>query len=313
MGEIKQTNFRIDSESADAFRQFCEEQGYNQAQGFDHMIQVLELNRAKAGIAGRLTEITTFEEYVKKLMGAYLTSLQVAQETEERVREDFETDISLRDKALAENEYKLQKKDEKIEQLTSDMKEYEKIAKESAQATKNAEKQAASAVQIAEEKGKINDMLSAKLAEAEAKIAGYGELKTSEEKLKKQLDEMIHKQDMLQAELEHVNVKNKEIVKQLQETGKTLEDEKEKVTGMKIQIASLQRDLEEEQRSAEQRLAVQKRESAQAMELAVERSVRAAEKDMQEQIAALRDEKTRLQVQLELLKQARESDSKKVK
>ena len=41
MGEIKQTNFRIDQESADAFRKFCETNGMNQAQGFDHMIQVM--------------------------------------------------------------------------------------------------------------------------------------------------------------------------------------------------------------------------------------------------------------------------------
>lgn len=114
-------------------------------------------------------------------------------------------------------------------------------------------------------------------------------------------------------QLEHVNVKNKEISKQLKETEKVLEDEKEKVTGMKIQIASLHHDLDEEKRSAEQRLADQKRADEQAMELAVERAVRAAEKSIQEQIATLRDEKTRLQVQIELLKQVRESASKEVK
>ena len=129
MGEIKQTNFRIDSESADVFRQFCEEQGMNQAQGFDHLIQVLELNRAKAGIEGRLTEITTFEEYIKKIMDAYLTSLQVAQDTEERVREDYKTDISLRDKALADSERKIIDRDEKIAELTDCLKDAQKIAK----------------------------------------------------------------------------------------------------------------------------------------------------------------------------------------
>ena len=119
MGEIKQTNFRIDSESADAFRQFCDEQGMNQAQGFDHLIQVLELNRAKVGIEGRLTEITTFEEYVKKIMDAYLTSLQVAQDTEERVREDYKTDIILRDRALADAEKKIIERDDKISVLST--------------------------------------------------------------------------------------------------------------------------------------------------------------------------------------------------
>lgn len=44
MGEIKQTNFRINAETADAFRKFCEEQGMNQAQGFDHIMQIVELD-----------------------------------------------------------------------------------------------------------------------------------------------------------------------------------------------------------------------------------------------------------------------------
>lgn len=68
-------------------------------------------------------------------------------------------------------------------------------------------------------------------------------------------------------QLEHVNVKNKEISKQLKETEKVLDDEKEKVTGMKIQIASLQHDLDEEKRSAEQRLADQKRADEQAISI----------------------------------------------
>lgn len=47
MGEIKQTNFRIDQDTATAFRKFCEDNGMNQAQGFDHVMQVVELDRAK--------------------------------------------------------------------------------------------------------------------------------------------------------------------------------------------------------------------------------------------------------------------------
>ena len=53
MGEIKQANFRIDSDTADAFRAFCEQKGMNQAQGFDHVMQVFELNQAKSSIPGR--------------------------------------------------------------------------------------------------------------------------------------------------------------------------------------------------------------------------------------------------------------------
>lgn len=303
MGEIKQANFRVDSDSADAFRQFCDEQGYNQAQGFDHLIQVLELNRAKAGIEGRLTEITTFEEYIKKIMDSYLTSLQVAQDTEERVREDYKTDISLRDKALADSERKIIEKDEKIAILTAEATEAKKIAKEATQNAENAEKQAISSNQITEETRKVNTMLSAKLAESEEKLAGYDELRESEENLKSQITEMQHKNEMIQAEMAHVNSMNDKLTKDLATSNEQLATAKDSMTDIKTQVTSLKRDLEEQKRTAEQMLSEQKKESEQAQELAIERAVKQAEKAMQEQIASLRDEKTRLQVQIEMLQE----------
>lgn len=51
----------------------------------------------------------------------------------------------------------------------------------------------------------------------------------------------------------------------------------------------------------ERDLAEQKRAAEQAQELAVERAVAKIKTEMQEQMSKLRDEKTRLAVQLELL------------
>ena len=50
MGEVRQTNFRVDQDTADKFREFCAAAGMNQAQGFDHVMQVLELDRAKEAV-----------------------------------------------------------------------------------------------------------------------------------------------------------------------------------------------------------------------------------------------------------------------
>lgn len=290
MGDIRQTNFRVDTESANAFRAFCEENGYNQAQGFDHLIQVLELNKAKTCIEGRLTEITTFEEYIKKIMDSYLTSLQIAQNTEERVREDYKTDIALRDKALADNEQKIIKRDEKINQLTSEIQNNQKIAKEAVQSAENAKKQAESASQIASEKEKINSMLSSKLAEAEEKLSGYDKLKSEEESLKKNISDLQHSNELAKAETNHLKEQYDNTVKQLQETTDALSAANEKVNELTGQITSLKRDLAE-----------QAKELKQEQELAVERAVTHAEKKMQEQIVALIEEKARLKMQIEIL------------
>ena len=112
---------------------------------------------------------------------------------------------------------------------------------------------------------------------------------------------MQHDADMVKSELAHVNDQNTELKKQLEMVSTSFETAKDGITEMKAQIISLKRDLEEQKRIAEQKLSEQKRSSEQAQELAVERAVIQAEKSMQEQISTLRDEKTRLQVQIEIL------------
>ena len=100
--EIRQVNFRIDQASADAFRSFCTANGMNQAQGFDHLIQVLELNNAKAATPGRAVEIENFERLTKDLLAAYLTSLELGNTTEARVAERFKTDLQRKDRTIDE-------------------------------------------------------------------------------------------------------------------------------------------------------------------------------------------------------------------
>jgi ABC-type phosphate transport system auxiliary subunit len=126
MGEIKQANFRIDSDTADAFRAFCEQKGMNQAQGFDHVMQVFELNQAKSSIPGRSVEIEEFETMVKSITSAYLYSLELNQNAEARAREEFSSELQRKELRLTE----LQKK---VEQLQAEKK---KMDAESALLTK---------------------------------------------------------------------------------------------------------------------------------------------------------------------------------
>lgn len=181
MGEIKQTNFRINAETADAFRKFCEEQGMNQAQGFDHIMQIVELDRAKGVVPERQVEIEEFERAMKSIMAAYLGSLEINNNAEKRIKEQFASDLNRKDKTIDElREIK--------EQLQLDKKNIEAALKEallnvsaSEEREKNAINQAASAKKNAENQEKINTMLSAKLAEAEEKLAGYADLKAAEQ------------------------------------------------------------------------------------------------------------------------------------
>ena len=115
--ESKQVNFRIDPDSAEAFRQFCTTHGMNQAQGFDHLMQVLELNNAKAATPGRLVEIENFERLCKELLSAYINSIELSSNAEARVLEQFQSDLKRKDRTIDELREKMETLHAEKEQL----------------------------------------------------------------------------------------------------------------------------------------------------------------------------------------------------
>ena len=190
MGEIKQTNFRINADTADAFRKFCENQGFNQAQGFDHLMQVLELDQAKSLLPERQTEVEEFECSVKAILEAYLHSLEINANAEKRIREQFKTDLARRDRTIDELM-------QKIDELQADKEIAENAQAEAITAKETAEKNEKIAIEQAEsakknsvDQERIITMLNAKLAESEEKLAGYADLTIAEETARKKVQEL---------------------------------------------------------------------------------------------------------------------------
>ena len=182
MAEIKQNNFRIDQADADTFRKFCDENGMSQAQGFAHLLQVFELDRAKNITPSRATEIEEFERNVKAITAAYLNSLEINNNAEARIREEYDTALASRDKTIMD----LQEKNEK---LKIDKEEAEQAVADASltaiQATKeatDAKDRAEMTERLLEEKEKTVATLAAKVADAEEKLKEYDGLKKAEGK-----------------------------------------------------------------------------------------------------------------------------------
>lgn len=190
MGDSIQTNFRIDQESADAFRKFCKENGMNQAQGFDHMIQVMELDRAKSMIPTSSKDIEEFEMYVKKVMAAYLKSVEDYSTARETAREDFASALESKDKTIASLQEKADKLTEGkqiLENVTATARaERDQAVKDAA----TAKEQAETSWKLVEEKDKTISTLADKLGVAEEKAAGYDDLKKAEEAAKSRISEL---------------------------------------------------------------------------------------------------------------------------
>ena len=134
--ESKQVNFRIDPDSAEAFRQFCTSHGMNQAQGFDHLMQILELNNAKAATPGRIVEIENFERLLKEILSAYINSIELSSNAELRVQEHFRSDLKRKDQTIDElrEQIKLMETEKKdSDTATTALREEQKHLQEQAQ------------------------------------------------------------------------------------------------------------------------------------------------------------------------------------
>ena len=202
MNEIKQTNFRVGTETADAFRKFCEENGMNQAQGFDHLMQVLELNKAKAAIPNRQTEIISFEKSVKDIMNAYLQSLEINSNAEGRAREEFKSRLESNEKTISELNMR-------IEQLTLAKKSAEDHAKSVDEKLIYAQREARTSSEQAYTSSKlVSEMetrlkkLTKELDAAEAKASCYDEAKAELEETTKELSVVKSQYEAKIAELE---------------------------------------------------------------------------------------------------------------
>ena len=186
MSAIKGTNFRVNEETADAFRNFCKEQGMNQAQGFDHLMQIMELNKAKEVIPGRRTEIEDFETLTKSLNKAYLHSLAINEDSESRVKEQFASQLERKDKAIESLQ-------QKTRLLQAELDASSEAESNALKACKQAEKDLAtvqqmkdSAEKTAADKALIANTLSEKLAEVEARISDYDAIKDSYDAIKRE-------------------------------------------------------------------------------------------------------------------------------
>lgn len=188
MAEIKQATFRLNKETTDKFKEYCEENQLTAAQGFDFLMEILTLDNARTTLQSRETEITNFEQHAKALVSAYMHSLEVNENAEARIREQFATQIKSQARTIAEYQEQISELKQQFEEtvnlaerfqtdystLQTSITEIEgkrhRTEEELAALKEEKEKQLA-------DKDSIITMLSAKLTDAETKAGEYDALK----------------------------------------------------------------------------------------------------------------------------------------
>lgn len=281
MGTVKQANFRIGTDSAEKFRSFCEEQGMNQAQGFDHLLSVLEMDRAKTILINRQTEITDFEMHIKAVMSSYLQSIELNEHAEARVREEFISQLNSRDQTILDYQNQLEAAKMEIVSLKAFESALVDLEAElgnlrHALSSKEEEIQAIQQQHSSQlgDKENIISMLEKNLLIAEKKAVEFDDLKREYDLL---ADELHASQEDLRAQKREFDLS---IERAARESEKALDKAVSKVRG----------DSEEMIRSL--------REQLQTVQIDSERQLRKVEKESSLEIRKLESEKAELREKL---------------
>lgn len=306
MSETKQLNIRADEDSIEKFRQFCEDNGVNQAQGFDHIIQVIELNKAKIAIPEREQEMESFEMHIKALMDAYLRSLEAASDTDARVKEQYKTELLANSKTIADYQKKTEELKEKVSNAQDEtrkvMKQLSDADVQITQAIKDK-----NAVQSAYEASeKLSGMLQTKQAELEEKLKDFNEIKKSENDLLNKLAELRTSYEKAQTELTGIRSQASALEsenKKLREAREVLEKENKE---LRERSETSARELVEVRKDGERALSDARKEEERALSdlqkdasLHEEKALTALREEYNEKIMKLREEKAVLQAQIE--------------
>lgn len=178
-----QLNMRVSEEVAERFRAFCKEQGVSQPQGMDSLLSMMELVQAKETLPTRQTEIEGFEMHIKAVMDAFLYSLSVNSEAEERVKQQFVGALESKDKTIIS----LQEKTEALQTMIAEAQAAEQESQNRATAANEA---AAAAGTAAADKAAIVDMLTAKLNEAEGKLGSFDTIRAEAQAAQEQVKQL---------------------------------------------------------------------------------------------------------------------------
>lgn len=233
--EIKAVSFRLVEEDIQKFREIAEDQGLNQAEMFQSLMNSFEMAKAKGQVTDRAKEIEIFQDTVNNLVSMFINSLVINQTSEERIRETLSLELSTKDKTIADlQEYKENTKsadkvsDEKIKELEIKVKD---LAAALEKSTKELEQKA---IIIENQQDQINTLNSI--------VTEYKSYKDINKELEAKNNE-------LSDEIANVLHSNADIQSKLDNTESMKEFYKTEVDSLKNEIKDLNRNIKEIEQS----------------------------------------------------------------
>ena len=112
--DLKVKSFRISEETTDKFKSVCADFD-NQNAALAALINAYEIQNAKSVLSTRQTELEDYDVHLQALQRAFLQSLELNTNAEERIRNEFARQLDTKDKTIADYQAR-------IDELTADLK-----------------------------------------------------------------------------------------------------------------------------------------------------------------------------------------------
>ena len=163
----------------------------NQSEALSSLISAWELQQARAVITDRSAEISDYNSHLQAIQAAFLHSLEMNENAESRIRQEFRSMLDSKDKTIADLQQRLEQAAEatrtaenKVREAADNIEAVKKKLEAETKARQAAEKNAQAAESATADKEKIIESLTRQLATAdgaEARIAA-AEAKAAKEK-----------------------------------------------------------------------------------------------------------------------------------
>ena len=286
--EVKVRSFRISDSVTERFKAFCSDFD-NQNVALDSLITAYEVQNAKAVLADRKTEISDYDMHIQAIQGAFLRSLELNENAEQRVRMEFNSLLSSKDetimqlqaeksKALEQTEQYKSSYDKVVQTTDKQLKAMQKEVSESNQALQNEKKRADTEQRAREQVETISTMLSKQVEELKGQLV----------QLKEQVMVLTDRAE------------------QAETTSAKLSDE---LTKLNTAYAEVQRTLTAEQTSHAKELAVAEKEKETAVKYAIADTAGKYQRKIDEMQFKIDDMQTKQIEQIQALSQLLRADN----
>ena len=278
--EMKVRSFRISDSVAEKFKAFCSEFD-NQNAALDSLIATYEMQNAKSVLMDRKTEIADLDTHIQAIQSAFLRSLELNENAEQRVRTEFNSLLSSKDETIIQLQTEKAKALEQVEQYKSS---YDKVVQDTNKQLK---------------------VMQEKVSENSQSLQNEKERADTEQKAREQaetISAMLSDQvKELQGQLAQLKAQNAELSKRAEQAETTSSKLDDELIKLKSAYSEVQRTLTDEQTSRTKELAAAEKERETAVKYAIADTAGKYQRKIDEMQLKIDDMQTKQAEQLAIL------------